>query len=130
MRVDLVIEDPKCIDNLRIHHCLVDAMRGGVTMSTGGSPGGTGFDTLPVTYKWLDSKQALTFSALVTELETLTMEAKSKIAQISLKRSAMSIGDMFDLQMSMNKLQQFSEMSTSVISAMNTAINEMSRNIK
>jgi hypothetical protein len=42
----------------------------------------------------------------------------------------MSIADMFDLQMAMNKLQQFSEMSTSVLSAMNGSINSMARNVK
>jgi len=42
----------------------------------------------------------------------------------------MSIADMFDLQMAMNKLQQFSEMSTAVIAAMHTSINSMARNIK
>jgi len=90
----------------------------------------SGYEQMPTTYKWLDSKTGLTFSALVTEIETLSVDAKSKIAQIREKRSAMSIGDMFDLQMAMNKLQQFSEMSTSVISAMNTSISSMARNIK
>jgi len=37
---------------------------------------------------------------------------------------------MFDRQMGMNKLSQVSEMSTSIISAMNTAINSMARNVK
>jgi len=76
------------------------------------------------------SRTALQFNVLVDQIEQLTAVAKSKIAQIRDKRSAMSIADMFDLQMSMNKLQQFSELSTSVISAMNTSINSMARNIK
>jgi hypothetical protein len=76
------------------------------------------------------SRTALQFNVLVDEIERLTATAKSKIAQIRSKRSAMSIADMFDLQMSMNKLQQFSELSTSVIAAMNTSINSMARNIK
>jgi hypothetical protein len=100
-------------------------MRGGIQMGAS-----TGYESMPTTYKWLDSKTGVTFSALVTEIETLTMQAKSKIAHIREKRSAMSIGDMFDLQMAMNKLQQFSEMSTSIISAMNTSINSMARNMK
>lgn len=75
-------------------------------------------------------KTAVDFKVLVDEIEHLTALAKSKIAQIRSKGSAMSIGDMFDLQMAMNKLQQFSEMSTSVISAMNTSINSMARNVK
>lgn len=78
----------------------------------------------------LTVKGAVDFKVLVEEIERLTQLAKSKIATIRSKGSAMSIGDMFDLQMAMNKLQQFSEMSTSVISAMNTSINSMARNIK
>lgn len=76
------------------------------------------------------AKQAVDYKVLVEEIERLTALAKSKIACIRSKGSAMSIGDMFDLQMAMNKLQQFSEMSTSVISAMNTSINSMARNVK
>jgi len=94
-----------------------------------GSPT-TGYESVAAPWKWLESKSGLTFGALVSEIEILTADAKSKIADIQKKRSAMSIGDMFDLQMAMNKLQQFSEMSTSVISAMNTAISSMARNIK
>jgi len=75
-------------------------------------------------------KGSVAFKVLVDEIEQLTAMAQSKIAQIRSKGSAMSIGDMFDLQMSMNMLQQFSEMSTSVISAMNTSINSMARNVK
>lgn len=70
------------------------------------------------------------FSYLVDAINQLSAVAKSKIAAIRSKKSAMSIADMFDLQMTMNKLSQFSEMSTSIISAMNTAINSMARNVK
>jgi hypothetical protein len=76
------------------------------------------------------TKTGVDFTVLVDEIERLTQQAKSKIGNIRSKGSAMSIGDMFDLQMAMNKLQQFSEMSTSVISAMNTSINSMARNVK
>jgi hypothetical protein len=79
---------------------------------------------------WLGQKSGVTFSVLVDELERLTQVAKSKIAQIRSKRSAMSIADMFDLQMAMNKLSQFSEMSTSVVQAMQSACMSMTRGIK
>ena len=79
---------------------------------------------------WSTTKQGVQFSVLVDMIEQLTAVAKSKIAQIRSKRSAMSIADMFELQMAMNKLSQFSDMSTSVISAMNTSIGTMARNIK
>lgn len=80
--------------------------------------------------QWLQEKKGVSFSVLVDLIENLTQVAKSKIAQIRSKKSAMSIADMFDLQMAMNKLTQFSEMSTSLISSMNSAIASMARNIK
>lgn len=80
---------------------------------------------------WLANPQlGLEFSVLVSTINDLTSVAKSKIAIIRSKKSAMSIADMFDLQMAMNKLTQFSEMSTSVISAMNTSVNDIARNMK
>jgi len=80
---------------------------------------------------WLANPQlGFQFSALVSTISDLTAVAKSKIAVIRSKKSAMSIADIFDLQMAMNKLTQFSEMSTSIISAMNTSIGSVARNMK
>lgn len=76
------------------------------------------------------SRVQVYFSSLITTIEQMSNVVKSKIAMIQANKSAMSIGDMFDLQMAMNKLSQFSEMSTSVIAAMNTSINSMARNVK
>jgi len=70
------------------------------------------------------------FSYLIDEINRLSVQAKSMITAIRSKKSAMSIADMFDLQMAMNKLSQFSEMSTSIISAMNTSSNSIARNVK
>jgi len=78
---------------------------------------------------FLAPKKGVSFSALVSAIEDLTAVAKSKIAMIRSKRSAMSIADMFDLQMAMNRLSQLSEMSTSVISSMNSAITSMAKNV-
>lgn len=85
---------------------------------------------IQVQTQWLQEKSGVSFSVLVDEIERLTQVAKSQIARIRSKRSAMSIADMFDLQMAMNKLSQFSEMSTSIINAMNTSITSMARNVK
>ncbi len=79
---------------------------------------------------WLSTHTQVYFSDLIQAIQMLSSIAKSKINLIRSKKSAMSIADMFDLQMAMNKLSQMSEMSTSVISAMNTSINSMARNIK
>lgn len=76
------------------------------------------------------AKTGVEFRVLIDQIEQLTQQAKSKIGNIRARGSAMSIGDMFDLQMAMNKLQQFSELSTAVIATMNSSINSMSRNIK
>lgn len=75
-------------------------------------------------------KSGVEFQVLIDQIEQLTQQAKSKIGNIRAKGSAMSIGDMFDLQLAMNKLQQFSELSTSVIASMNSSIDTMARNVK
>lgn len=59
-----------------------------------------------------------------------TISAKVKIGLLSARRSAISIGDMFEMQMLMNHLSQLSEMATNVVSAANTAIMSMARNVK
>lgn len=59
-----------------------------------------------------------------------TVSAKTKLLEIKNRRSAISIGDMFEMQMLMNHLSQLSEMTTNVVSAANAAISSMARNIK
>jgi len=56
--------------------------------------------------------------------------AKTKLSAIKNNRSSISIGDMFEMQMIMNHLSQLSEMSTSVVSASNSAIARMAQNVK
>lgn len=67
---------------------------------------------------------------LFSLVNTATASAKAKLLQIQARGSAISIGDMFEMQMLMNHLAQLSEMSTSVVSASNTAIQSMARNVK
>ena len=66
-------------------------------------------DPLPVDHRLfrdgcVKPQQGIDFSVLVDTMNLLTAIAKSKIAIIRSKKSAMSIADMFDLQMAMNKL--------------------------
>ncbi len=68
--------------------------------------------------------------ALFTLVNNATVSAKAKLLEIQGRRSAISIGDMFEMQMLMNHLSQLSEMSTNVVSASNTAISSMARNVK
>ena len=67
---------------------------------------------------------------LFTVITNATVSAKAKLLEIQNRRSAISIGDMFEMQMLMNHLSQLSEMSTNVVAASNTAISSMARNIK
>jgi hypothetical protein len=67
---------------------------------------------------------------LFSIINNATVSAKAKLSSIKSRRSAISIGDMFEMQMLMNHLSQLSEMATSVVSASNSAIASMARNLK
>jgi len=77
-----------------------------------------------------EAREAFDVETLVKVVTDATQSAKQKLEDIKARGSAISIGDMFDMQMLMNHLSQLSEMSTSVVSASNTAILSMSRNVK
>lgn len=68
--------------------------------------------------------------ALFAVINNATVSAKAKLSGIQSRRSAISIGDMFEMQMLMNHLSQLSEMATSVVGASNSAIADMARNVK
>jgi hypothetical protein len=63
-------------------------------------------------------------------VNTAVLSAKGKLARISQNRSSINIGDMFEMQMLMNKLSQVSEMATNVVAAGQTAVMSMARNVK
>ena len=69
-------------------------------------------------------------SELFHIVNNATRSAQAKLVEIQSRKSAISIGDMFEMQMLMNHLSQLSEMSTAVVSACNTAITSMARNVK
>lgn len=75
-------------------------------------------------------QSAFSVTTLFSLVNTATISAKAKLLEIQKRRSAISIGDMFEMQMLMNHLSQLSEMSTAVVSASNTAISSMARNVK
>ena len=68
--------------------------------------------------------------ALFGLLTNATISAKTKLLEIQSRRSSISIGDMFEMQMLMNHLAQLSEMATGVVSASNSAIMSMARSVK
>ena len=57
------------------------------------------------------------------------LDAKIRLEGIKNRQSAISISDMFDMQLLMNHLSQVSEMSASVVSAAQTTIMSMARKI-
>ncbi len=63
-------------------------------------------------------------------IQNANNSVNSKLAIMQQQESSISIGDMFDMQMLMNHLEQLSEMATSVVSSANTVIMDMARNIK
>ena len=67
---------------------------------------------------------------LLNIVNDATISAKTKLAELKARRSSISIADMFDMQMLMNHLAQLSEMSSSVVSASNSAIMSMARGVK
>ena len=75
-------------------------------------------------------REAFDMETLISIVTDATVSAKTKLEDIKSRRSAISIGDMFEMQMLMNHLSQLSEMSTSVVSASNTAILSMARGVK
>ena len=76
------------------------------------------------------SQSGFDVKGLLDIVNDATVSAKTKLAQLQARRSSISIADMFDMQMLMNHLSQLSEMSTSVVSASNSAISSMARNVK
>lgn len=63
-------------------------------------------------------------------VNSATAEVKKKMEHLKTNTSGISIGDMFEMQMLMNNLSQLSEMSTSVVSASNSSLQSMARNVK
>ena len=70
------------------------------------------------------------FDFLKQVVNDATQQVKTKLEAIKKNNSAISIADMFEMQMLMNHLAQLSEMSTSVMSASNSAVSSMARNVK
>ena len=84
----------------------------------------------PKEYTGSGVQNSFRVSGLFKLINIATLSAQAKLTEIQNRRSAISIGDMFEMQMLMNHLSQLSEMVTDVVSASNTAIQSMARNIK
>jgi hypothetical protein len=84
----------------------------------------------PLLFSGSNVRSAIVWAPLVASISAATISCKAKLLVIQKTKSAISIGDMFEMQMLMNHLSQLSEMSTAVASASNTAIASMARNVK
>ena len=67
---------------------------------------------------------------LVKTVNDANLSALAKLTAIKAAGSTISIANMFDMQLIMNRLSQYSEMTSAVVSAANQAISGMARNIK
>lgn len=74
-------------------------------------------------------QQGFDISKLLDIVNEATTDARNKIDGIRNRSEAISIADMFDMQMMMNHLSQLSEMSGAVVSASNGAIATLARKI-
>lgn len=69
-------------------------------------------------------------ASMLDRVNQATKAVEQKLEQLKNRGENISIADMFEMQLMMNKLAQLSEMSTSVVSASNSAIASMARNVK
>jgi len=84
----------------------------------------------PVIFAGNQVQSGFSVKDLFSIVNNATVSAKTKLLEIQSRRSSISIGDMFEMQMLMNHLSQLSEMSTNVVAASNNAISSMARNVK
>jgi hypothetical protein len=101
-------------------------MSSGTGSPAGDTTGGGGNAGFQGTYV----EQGFSVDKLLKTVNDLTVSAKSKIDLMRARRSSISIPDMLDMQMLMNRLSQLTEMTTSVISSANSSIMSIARSIK
>jgi hypothetical protein len=77
-------------------------------------------------FRGTNIQSGFSVSVLFSAINNASVSAKTKLSAIRGRTSAISIGDMFEMQMLMNHLSQLSDMASSVVSASNTALQKMS----
>jgi len=80
--------------------------------------------------EYTGNKQGIEYKQLTEMIDQNVNSVKAKLASIKDAGSSVSIGNMFDMQLIMNRLSQFSEMSTALMSAANSTATSVARNIK
>jgi hypothetical protein len=76
------------------------------------------------------NEKGISIGLLFSYLADQTDIVNDKLVKLKSSGSSLSITDMFEMQMKMNRLSQFSEMSTAVVSAASGAIQSIARNVK
>lgn len=99
-------------------------------MSGSGSPNTQPSQNNPQEYSGSGTQLGFDVQTLFGLVNDATVSAQTKLSEIKGKRSSISIGDMFEMQMLMNHLSQLSEMASSVVSASHSALISMARGVK
>ena len=84
----------------------------------------------PRVTRTVDARAGFDVGAIIDTVNAATAAVKETLAAIQGRGDQISIVEMFEMQMLMNHLSQLSEMSTSIMSASNSAISSMARNVK
>ena len=66
----------------------------------------------------------------IANIKQATADVQARLELLKQRGEQISVVDMFEMQILMNKLSQLSEMSSSILSASNSAIASMVRNVK
>ena len=85
-----------------------------------------------VTQTWVSgqTQRGIPVGLLFSYVADQTDVVNQKLATLKSAGSSLSITDMFEMQMKMNRLSQISEMSTAVVSAASGSITSIARNVK
>lgn len=78
----------------------------------------------------MSGKQAMNFGEMADIVESAHVAAKNQLDYIKERKDNVSVGDMFDMQMVMNKFNQLCELAANVASAMHQATFAIARNVK
>lgn len=81
-------------------------------------------------FKGDNTLDGFSVQSLFSLITNATASAQAQLKIIQNQTSAVSIAQMFNMQMLMNHLSQLSEMTTAVVAASNSSILSMTRNLK
>ena len=107
---------------------LVAAMLPGVTSAT--DPACEVTDPSLVQVSQCVDATSAQLKVLFKEVNDTTKELQKKITEIQKAPESLSIGDMYEMQLLMNHLVELSQTIDDVVSASNTSIQSMARNVK